>query len=193
MANEYATLAEYKDYAKVTGADTSRDDSFNILIEGASRYFDVETLRTFYARTETRKFDLPSGRELKLDDDLLTITTLTNGDDTAISSSDYILLPNNYTPKRSIKLIQSSSVLWVSDSSGNTEQIIDVAGTWGFVATHPPNVKTAVLEIAKGFVDRRKGKNITSVVQITGAGVVISPRDVPQTAQAIINHYKKRV
>lgn len=84
-------------------------------------------------RIATRTYDVPRNArgELFLGDDLLELTTLTNGDDTVIASTDYILNPANETPKLSIELVETSGVIWQSDA-GNYRQVISVAGVWGW-------------------------------------------------------------
>jgi len=135
IINGYLTLAEYKRDADVDDSidsDAADDLVIEDLIEEASRFIDEETDRTFYPRVETRYHDATDERELWLDDDLLEVISITNGDDTTISSSDYNLVPRNYTPHYAISIIQSSSETWDLDSSGNSEDVIDIAGIWGY-------------------------------------------------------------
>ena len=134
VINGYVTLAEYNRFAK-NSADSDRDIVLEDLIEEVSRFIDDETWRTFYPRVETRYHDTPeSGRELWLDDDLLEITTLTNGDDSTLSDSDYNLMPINNSPRYAIKLMEASTEIWDLDPAGNSEGVIDVLGVWGY---HP--------------------------------------------------------
>lgn len=193
ISNGYASLQEAKDYAGIKSTDTTDDGVLEDLIEMASRFIDTQTLRTFYARTETRKFDVPNGRTLTFDDDLISITTLTNGDDEELTTSDYILVPANITPKYAIRLKQSSTKRWALDSNSNSEQVIDVAGSWGWAATVPDQIKTACLEIFKSANGRRKGKNIGGIARVTAAGIVITPQDISGVAKGIINSFRKRI
>lgn len=171
--------------------DADDDAAIETVIEGVSRYIDLKTQRTFYARTATRYYDLPSSRELELDDDLLTITELLNGDDVEISSSDYNLIPRNDPPYRAIRLKETSTIYWTLDSNGNSEFVIDVAGTWGYMAAHTDDIREACLMTTQSFVKRRFGENVSGIAKVTAAGVVITPQDVPSSAADIINHYKK--
>jgi len=189
--NGYATLAEYKLFADVDSTDGDDDSAIESIIEGVSRYIDLKTQRRFYAKSETRYYDRPSGRELELDDDLLTITTLSNGDGVEITSSDYNLIPRNDTPYRAIRLTETSTVAWTLDSDGNSEFVIDVAGTWGYMTTHTDDIREACLMITQSFVKRRFGENVSGIARVTAAGVVITPQDVPSAAADIINIYKK--
>ncbi|KKL19182.1 hypothetical protein LCGC14_2468050 [marine sediment metagenome] len=191
ITNGYATLAEFKTEKDISSTDAVDDTSIEDIIEAASRFIDSETGRTFYARTETRNFDVPRGtRELRLDDDLLTITTLTNGDDNEIANTEYILLPANVSPKFAIVLKSTSSTIWQPDSNSGTEQVISVAGTWGWVADHPDNIKRACLMIATDYYDKREGQGVTTAT-VTGAGVVIKAAGVPAAAMKIIRTFRK--
>lgn len=194
--NGYSTLAEFKAYVTARGqtfvADSTDDGVIEDIIEAASRKIDSMTARAFYARTETRLYDVPNpaSRELELDDDLLTITTLTNGDDEVITSADYNLLPSNLAQKQSIELLASSQFRWTFDSNGNTRAVISVAGTWGWSATRPDDISLATLVIGNKMY-RRYGPGETGVATITAAGVVITPQDIPPQALGIIRVYKK--
>ena len=134
-------MANFADYTTLTDIHTTRgttatgqDTLFTDLIKSTSRDMEVACGgRWFYPRVETRYFNTPAGRELEMDEDLLAVTTLTNGDATAVSSSDYILLPYFGPPYYQIRLKQSASTIWTLDSSGNDERAISVLGIWGKV------------------------------------------------------------
>lgn len=134
--NAYATCTEYNEWTTPVGqsdfTDTSDDEVIQNMLESVSRYIDGQTNRTFYPRIETRYYSIPSGRLLILDDDLLTLTTLTNGDNDEITSTYYNLLDKNHEPKWGIELKETSSVYWETDSDGNSEHVLDVLGWWGF-------------------------------------------------------------
>jgi hypothetical protein len=192
ITNGYTTLALYKGYAEIDSTDATDDTVIEGLIERASRYIDDKTGRTFYARTETHYFDYPRSRTLKMDDDLLSVTTLTNGDGTEIANTEYNLLPYNDAPYFAIKLTDVTTTYWQGSSSGSYEKIITVLGTWGYAATAPDEIEQAVNEITKTLYNRRMGKNVGGVATVTAAGVVISPADVSADVKEIINTYKRR-
>lgn len=72
------------------------------------------------------------GRILYVDDDLLEVTTLTNGDGSSIAAANYLLYPANSYPKESLHLKQSAGIAWLPDSSGNYEQVISLTGIFGY-------------------------------------------------------------
>jgi hypothetical protein len=51
------------------------------------------------------------------------------------------------------------------------------------------DIVQACLEISASAYRRRKGQNMSGAAQVTGAGVVITPQDVPGQAREILNKY----
>jgi len=192
LDNAYDTLELFKLYAKIISDDDDNENLAEETLNAASRFIDRQTGRTFYARTDTRSFDVPSGRELRVDDDLLTITTLTNGDDSVIADTEYILIPANVDPKFAIVLKSTSSIIWQPDSNSGTEQVISVAGTWGWVATAPPDIVEACRLITKDYLSKRTGQGVAGVATVTAGGIVLSPGGVPKAAMEIINVYRTK-
>ena len=134
LKNSYVTPAEFLLWVTTQDvtADTNDDLVIEAILEDVSRYIDSFTGRKFYPRVDTRYYDKPEDRELIFDDELLSLTTLTNGNDVAIASTEYNLLPKNNSPYEGLRMIASSSIAWESDSNSNTEYVIDVLGEWGY-------------------------------------------------------------
>lgn len=152
--NELTTVDECRSEYHLIG--NSDDDKFILkLIRDVSRQCEGITNRHFAPRIETHYFDVPHGnpylgaiaysayvdsfrsgrspiKEILFDDDLLALTTLLNGDGTTIASTDYLLEPYNRYPKRSVRLKETSTVAWQSDSAGSYESVVSVSGIWGF-------------------------------------------------------------
>lgn len=194
MANEYATNAQLKAYAVPKGETDAADDAEMTRILGAvSRWLDDKTGTNFYGASETHYFDVPQGRVIKFDEWLVSVTTLTNGDGTVLTTSDYLLLPYNSTPKYGVKLRDTSNYYWAASSTGSWESVITLAGVWGYAASAPADIVQATLEISKIIYRRRMGENTSGIAQVTAAGVVITPQDVPPFVWDVIAYYKKRV
>lgn len=194
ITNGYCTLNEFKAYMNTTSTDTADDGVIEDIIEGASRLIDSTTARTFYARTETHYYNTPSGYELWIDDDdLLTITTLTNGDGTTISSGDYKLMPLNKSPKYMIYLKPSSNLIWALDSDSEALGAITILGTWGYSATAPDDIRQACLIISASEYRKRFGDGVGAAATVTAAGVVLTPQGMPKSALDLIRNYIKVV
>lgn len=218
IVNGYSTAQELKDYLKVESFEVVDDAVIDDLITASSRLIDTYCGRTFYLRAETRYFDIPGAagdveetdnrkggggrRVLYLDDDLLTVGTLTNGDGTVIASSSYNLYPANVSPKYAIGLKRSSSVAWEVDSNGEAERVISVSGSWGFcdsgsaadnvAARAAADTKQACLIMAAAEYRRRTGVEVAAAT-VTGAGVVLTPQGIPRSALDLIAPYRRLV
>jgi hypothetical protein len=142
----YATLTQVKAY--LGQAPSGVDNVLLDFLDQASRFIEHAKGRRFDVRRETRLFDIPgllkrtpigyypglrqnnyNSQPLALDEDLLSLTTLTNGDGTVITSAEYVLEPGNRYPKKSIRLTDTS---WALPTTGIQQQAISVNGLWGF-------------------------------------------------------------
>jgi hypothetical protein len=77
--------------------------------------------------------DLSQGR-LRLDDDLLALESVTNGDGTAITLTNLVLEAPNLYPKSALRFKSGSGLYWLPGTDGTREQVINVTGWWGY---HP--------------------------------------------------------
>ena len=161
-------------------------------IEDAQTYIESQTNRVFEAIDETRYYthdDLyPNTRTLRVDRDLLSVTTLTNGDTaaTVILPTSYTLLPrNDVPPYHYIELTDASNVQWEQD----TDRWITVLGKWGYSVDAPYDIKRAALVLAAYFY-KQKDSQIFDTTAIPGAGVITIPQGIPTTVTRIIERYK---
>lgn len=133
LVNSYATLAEYKAYVTARGqtavVDQNDDGVIQDLLNAASRFIDTQSRRRFYPSIEAHLFDIPDGREIYLDDDLLSVITFSNGDNSAIT--DYVL-KGRATPYWCISLRDTANVTWETNTGGSSEQVISILGVWGY-------------------------------------------------------------
>jgi hypothetical protein len=193
----YTDLNSLRQYMTSGGtplpADASDDALLTSMIETASRYIDGVTGRTFYARTETHLFNATGDRTLFMDDDLLTVTTFTNGNGYLFLPADYLLFPLNTYPKYGIRLKMSSNLYWSWDSLGNTEAAISLLGTWGYSAVPPKDIATLTLALAHNLYKARFGESVVGAARVTAAGVVITPGDIPQWGEAVLARYRRLV
>lgn len=185
----YASLKQLKDYLGIT---TNGDDSLlQELVTRSAGIIDAYTGRRFEAETATKYYQAEDidGNDLPLySDDLLTITTLTNGDGVEIAAADYRLFPRNSNPKWLIRLDESKS--W-SFSTGDSE--ISVAGTWGWSETAPADIQHACVRLS-AFLYRQKDTSADiDRPMVTGDGVTIMPSGLPSDVQKLLDRYKRRI
>jgi len=142
MKNAYISLADFK-YSMVTRGqaaniltDTTDDSLIETMIQNVSRYIDSKCVRKFYPHYETKYISVPEDYTdlsiLYFGDDLLEVTSITNGDTVVVTSTQYNLLPKNYYPKYAAKLLTSASITWNATGAGDNDFSISVDGLWGF-------------------------------------------------------------
>src|SRR5688572_14878595 len=152
---DYTSVAAVKTYLHITG--TSDDSLLADLVKRASRLIDDHCGRWFDARTETRYYDAlgshMTGRLLLLDADLLSVTSVVNGDGATIPSSEYILRPVNWPPYFGIALKHASNTRWTYTTS--PENAIAVTGSWGFSTIIPEPVVHAAIRLATWLYRQR--------------------------------------
>ena len=148
---EYTTLAQLRasgEGAQLDIEGNAADPFLLSLIREASADIDGAAGRKFAPYVTTQTYDAPglgvweseslvrrvvSNRSLPIDtDDLLEVSTLTNGDGTVITAAQYLLYPANVYPKNEIRLKVSSGLAWQPDSAGDREQVISVVGVFGY-------------------------------------------------------------
>ena len=180
----YATLDQVKKALNIT--DTSDDQLLLRLLITATKIIDRERGRRHDIRFEIRYFDRPKESRniwttlsveppLRLDDDLLEITQLINGDGTVVSDSSILLEPAGRSPSSRVRLKPQSGVTWASDNQGNEKQIIGVSGFWGYHDDY-----TSAWEDSLDAIQNDPLSDETSVISVQAANGVtenmFSPR-----------------
>jgi len=186
----YATLAQVKDYLDI-GADTD-DVLLQNLIDRAEIAIETYTRRVFEAETQTRYYERSdlddSGFTLLVDRDLLTITTLTNGDSSAtvIPATEYWLVPRNRTPKHGIRLKMDSTYSWEFD----TDYWVTVVGTWGYSTTAPYDIVQATIRLV-AYYYAQKDAQVFDVTAVPEAGVITVPQGMPRDVERMLQPYMR--
>jgi hypothetical protein len=186
----YCTNTEVK--TLLGGIDGSGDDTLlTTLITEAEVFIENHTHRLFEAETLTKSYDAMrdvDGPTLWLDEDLLSITTLTNGDGDTLASTEYVLLPTNKTPYYAIKLLASSGVAWTFVN--DPEEAISVAGSWGYAASVPIAIKYAC-KLLTAYYYRSRQADPDADRTVFANGVVIPPSRIPRMVEEILMPYVK--
>lgn len=137
----YATLAELRMEIGVNDATVTAGDpaAIRALISATAR-IDLELPgKAFLPRAETRYFDAyadTEGLDLRLSELLAEVTSVTNGDGSALTDADYTLIPKAGAPYSRVRLKAAGAVAWQADSSGDPVDAIQVAGIWHSTRPH---------------------------------------------------------
>lgn len=186
----YTTAADVRTYL---GVAASTDDALlAVLIGAATAIIDGETGRCFEAASATRYYqpaalDADDPNLLHLDGDLVSVTTLKNGEGETIPSTDYWLLPRNQGPPyHAIKLKSESTDAWTFDTDGE----IEVAGKWGYSATPPADIVMACKRMT-GYLYKLKDSQVFDVTAMPDQGVITIPKGIPQDVKVVLMKYRK--
>ncbi len=126
-----------------------------------------------------------------MDRDLLTITTLTNGDDasTVIPNTEYWLTDanggRNYGPPyHGIRLKVDSTYSWEFD----TDYWVSVLGTWGYSTTAPNDIVHACIRLA-AYYYRQKDAQVFDVTAMPEQGQMVIPQGIPRDVERLLGPY----
>lgn len=110
------------------GLDSDTEDArLRAVLESATAQIQRLANRHFMPRVASIKHDVYSARELLLDDDLLELTELLNGNGEAIALNDLLTLPNDNTPA-SVLILLRDLFTWADSAL----KAISVTGVWGW-------------------------------------------------------------
>jgi len=184
----YATLADLKQYRPGASTSTTDDALLSACLTRAQAYIENECGRTFEASAALTRYyrpaDVEDGR-LYLDRDLLTVTTLTNGNGTVLGSATYVLEPRNSPPYKRIRL--KSTYFW---EFTDADSEISVAGTWGFSTVPPADIVQATIRLASFFYVG-KDSQIFDVTASPEFGVITVPQGIPKDVKLILQARRK--
>jgi gp6-like head-tail connector protein len=186
----YTSILAVKRELGIT-ADTD-NDIIGDKIQAAEKEIDRFCGRHFEAVTATRYYRegyegfAPDGDVLLLDDDLLTVTTLTNGNGSVIPSTGYWLEPRATPPYYLIRL--KSAYTWTFVTDGE----VSVAGTWGKTQTAPDDIAEIARELALYLYRLKDVSNLTATTLPDGGDTPI-PVDLPKHVKAALSSYRSLV
>lgn len=182
-------LCSVNDVKQREGIATDNDDDLiGKIIDAATEVINDKTRREWVAVEDTtRKFDASAdvdGLELTFDMDCAAIASVTNGDGTAVTTSQYFTNPRNSTPLYSIQLKRSGSIAWEPDSNGDYEDAISVTGRWAYATSVPNKVQEVAIQLV-AFYYRIKDQNLNDVTAVD-SGTFIIPSGSPATVRDIL-------
>ncbi len=136
ILNGYCTLMEFLRYITPPGQTLNEDAPDDAIVENcimsASRRLEDLTGRIFYPHWEINLYDIPCDNEIWFGNDVLSISRFLNGDLTTIASTEYLLYPPNDYPKYKLRMRDSSSTVFVTNSSNSAEQVLKVEAMLGY-------------------------------------------------------------
>lgn len=123
------TLAHLRRHRSLAAAQTDDDVLLAEFVLQASANLITQIFRIPHPYLETKQFDYMQSNLLNVGDDLLSITTLTNGDGTTVAPSSYNLMPLNQKPHYMVKMKTGYSFNYID----SRDAAIEIEGEWGYV------------------------------------------------------------
>lgn len=185
----YATASDLKTYLDISG--TTDDMLLAAMISRAQAIIDRETGTTFEAANDsTRYFDAVrdvDGRVLLFDHWCCALTSVTNGDSTTVTTSEYVTEPRNVDRFYAIRLLGSSTQGWTYTT--DAENAITVVGRWAYSTTPPADIVHATLRLAAFLYRQRDNANDVDRAIVVGNATVL-PAQIPADVLGIIRSYR---
>lgn len=161
----------------------SLDEAESAINDYTRRNFAGTAGTVYYNRYRTR---LVQSQALYLQEDLFSLSSLTNGDTTNIPVGSVWLEPRNAGPPYRLLRLHSPYVyVW------NTDSDVIVAGTFGFSTVAPAAIARACVELA-AYYYRIKDIGPTDTTGLNAAGEVLYPKDMPDYIKGKLNPYKSK-
>jgi hypothetical protein len=201
----YFTTAELKAYLGITSS--SDDVQLGYLPDRVTAAIDQFCNRHFEPEAEhgpaashTHYFtpllerdggDLLDYYTLNLNHDLAELTSITNGDGTAIAAGDVVLLPLNVIPTNFIRIKSSSGKFWTY--SGSPEGSVQVAGKWSYSLDIPADVKAAALRWGAHLYRLRTGAtSVPADITVSADGSAFASNRIPSDVAQMLKPYIRR-
>lgn len=186
----YITLNEVKTYGDF---ESTNDDSLlTNLISDAQGIIEGITKRKFEGSASNRYFDAITDideRTLLLDEDLCSISSITNGDGVVLTSGEYVTEDRNDTPFWGITLKSSSNKSWTYET--DPENAITVSGVWAYSSTPPSDIHIATLRLVSWLYKQRETTVDLERATVTPEGQTLMPARLPYDIYSTLMRYKK--
>jgi hypothetical protein len=190
------------------GITASGDDSLlSLCIDRAQSAIESYTNRVFEAGSDTtRKYtpiidrigsgmgfngDLIDDYTIDTQYDLISITSITNGDTTNIPTASVVTMPLNFSPAWAVRIKQASGYFW--SYTGSPEASVSITGRWGYSLTAPANIQQATLRLASQMYRQRDGSPDLSDSIISADGSAIVSGAMRSDVKALLNPYRRRI
>jgi maltoporin len=196
----YITATDLKNYMKISG--NSDDTQLALFADRAQHVVDSYTHRVFeWAGAGTvKKFtpvsyldggDLYDMYTLSLGlNEFYELTSITNGDGVAISTSDVVLLPQNITPRYAIRIKSSANKTWTYTTT--IEESVSITAKWSYSASAPADIVQAALRIGAYLYRQRDGTPDSDRPIVSADGVVLSAPRIPSDVLELLRPYRRR-
>lgn len=188
----YLEVEELKQYLNLN--NTSQDEIIESMILASQDYVEHKTHRIFASEADDTRYFNPltdaygGSRVLRINEDLISITSITNGDGEVVSSSDYSLIQiKNHIIEVSLK--RSTGLFWTYDE--DPENAITIVGRWAYSLTPPNDIVQATKRLASYLFWQKDNANDLDRPFILGQ-ITAMPPAMPRDVERILGRYIRR-
>lgn len=182
----YATVDVLKKYLGIEAELIGDDGLLQRLLDAATAKIDAETRTTFAVATDTtRYYDAEAVKcdELRLGAELLSLTSVVNGDGQAVSLSYIVGVPRNEPRSHTLRLKATAPVAWYVDDE------ISVTGKFGYSADPPADIVQACVRLA-AYLYRQKDNSSDLDRAVVAANGTMMPTQLPKDIDQYLAPYK---
>ncbi len=190
----YCSLAQVKSEMQNFGSVPidDYDASLQSMIETCKDYIDDYCRRTFYPVVEETAKYYDGVSEILFIDDLLSVDSFkldTDGDGvfetTLTANTDYILYPQNKTPKTYVELSTHSSRS-ISSFANGIKRGVEITGDWGYSLTIPKVVNRAsVIQVIRWY--QRMMGGYSTIIGTPEVGTVPVYQGLDSSIKSMLN------
>lgn len=195
----YISADQLKTYIGLSSSITDDDTVLQMFCDSATQLIEAEVGFSFKVSADTTRYftygiDVAVNgahwrdRQTLIFDTWLASapTTVTNGDATTISSSDYILKDANRAPYYSLQLKENTTADWTYSDS--PENAISVTGKWGW-STKPPSDILQLTYRLSAYFYRQKDSQIFDSTAFSELGPIQLKAQLPSDAMSMLSKY----
>jgi hypothetical protein len=188
--SDYLTTSELKTWLSISG---SGDDTLlGLMCDSAEAIVKQKIGVNVVAASATRYYhavnDVRSNGADLMVDYHAALTSVTNGDGTAVSTLNIDRLPMNGTYKNRLHLKASSGLTWTY--STDPVGAIAVVATWGLVAAAanvPADIEQVTKEIAAWLYRNRDSSMASEILAVARGGTILAPGKMPPALASMLN------
>lgn len=188
----YTTAALVKTYLGVS--ETTDDTLLGTLITASQAMIDAYCRQTFEASTDSTRYFDPTrdveGRTLRLDYPLCAITSVTNGDSSAVTSGQYVKEPRNGSPWYALTLKADAAIAWTYSSA--PENAITIVGKWAYSTSAPNDIAQIAIRLS-AYLYRQRTNSSDLDRAVMGASGILLPAALPKDIETLLRPYRRLV
>lgn len=186
MSVVYCSPEDLKSPLRTVGHSARSADDIRNLVLAASRWVDryYTLVDDAFAQesTATRYFDVgrQKGSVLRLDMPILSLTSITNGDGSAVTLGNVLLLPRNDLPATSLRLVTGS---WIASYTDE----IEVTGYWGYSSAVPDVIREATAMLTVWMINEYQTRRGVEGKTFDKPGDEPDDKEIPALLQTLLS------